>query len=425
MCLHIYCFADCLFTGFVLSDPTKPLSLSRTKMSSSSHSTSPKKVLFHGEQHPEINWFTSNKSALDGKPYKILLAINYICLFVGSVSSSLLLKFYFNHKGSSLWVSTWVQSAGFPLLLLPIYLPYHLHFFRPKQPVNKRRKPFSSFDIKLLSLSFGVGLMLGVSNLCFSWGTSYLPLSTSSLVLSSQLVFTLLLSILIVKQKITFLNLNCVILLTLSCVLLAINSSSDRPEGLTRGKYLIGFLSTVCAGLLFAFYLPVMEKIYQKVDCYAMVMEMQFLMELTATALATVGMAVAGGFKEMRHESDAVFDLGPTRYWLTVGFNVVTWQLSFMGAAGMVFLTTSLTGGICMTALMAMNVLGGVVVYGDDFKGPKVVSTVLCLWGFCSYVYGMYVKMKNDNNGGDREDDDEKQQQQLLELCEIVTADHH
>ncbi|KAJ9541187.1 hypothetical protein OSB04_027693 [Centaurea solstitialis] len=398
-------------------------------MSNSSHSTSPMKVRLHGQQKPQINWFTSNKSTLNGKPYKILLAINYLCLFVGSVSSSLLLKFYFNHKGSSLWVSTWVQSAGFPLLLLPIYLPYHLHFLRPKETLNKQRKPFSGFDIKLLSLSFGVGLMIGISNLCFSWGTSYLPLSTSSLVLSSQLVFTLLLCVIIVKQKITFLNLNCVILLTVSCVILALNSSGDRPEGLTSRKYLIGFLSTICAGLLFALYLPVMEKIYRKVDCYAMVMEMQFVMELTATALATVGMAIAGGFKEMRQESITVFDLGPTRYWLTVGFNLVTWQLSFMGAAGMVFLTTSLTGGICMTALTAVNVLGGVVVYGDEFKGPKVVATVLCLWGFCSYVYGMYVKMKGeilegDNNGGDRKDNDGKQEQQLLELSEIVTVNH-
>ena len=268
--------------------------------------------------------------------------------------------------------------------------------------------------------------MLGLSNLCFSWGNSYLPLSTSSLVLSSQLVFTLILSIIIVKQKITFLNLNCVILLTISCVILALNSSGDRPEGLTRRKYLIGFLSIVCAGFLFALYLPVMEKIYRKVDCYAIVMEMQFVMELTATVLATVGMAVGGGFGEMRRESGEGFDLGPTWYWLTVGFNVVTWQLSFMGAAGMVFLTTSLTGGICMTALMAMNVLGGVVVYGDEFKGPKVVSMVLCLWGFCSYVYGMFVEMKEDNNGGDPEveDDDEKQRRKLLELCEIVTVDH-
>lgn len=49
-----------------------------------------------------------------------------------------------------------------------------------------------------------------------------------------------------------------------------------------------------------------------------------------------------------------------------------------------------------MTALMGMNVLGGVVVYGDEFGGVKAVSTVLCVWGFCSYVYGMYIKMRDD-----------------------------
>jgi hypothetical protein len=67
-----------------------------------------------------------------------------------------------------------------------------------------------------------------------------------------------------------------------------------------------------------------------------------------------------------------------------------------MGTAGMVFLTSSLTGGICMTALLAMNVLGEVLVYGDEFGGVKVVSTVLCGWGFCSYVYGMYLKMREE-----------------------------
>ncbi|OMO77745.1 hypothetical protein COLO4_25024 [Corchorus olitorius] len=96
----------------------------------------------------------------------------------------------------------------------------------------------------------------------------------------------------------------------------------------------------------------------------------------------------------MKRESKEVFDKGEVVYWATVMANVVTWQLCFMGTAGMVFLTCSLTGGICMTALLGMNVLGGVLVFGEDFGGSKAVSTVMCGWGFCSYVYGMYVKMK-------------------------------
>ncbi|GMH01392.1 hypothetical protein Nepgr_003231 [Nepenthes gracilis] len=322
------------------------------------------------------------------KRYLIVLAINYIFLFVGSVASSLLVKFYFNHKGSSRWVSTWIQCAGFPILLFPIFLPYLLRF--------TQRKPFSHLTPKLCLLSVIIGLFLGLNNLLFSWGTSYLPVSTSSLLLSTQLAFTLILSAAIVKQKITFMNLNCVILLTVSSILLALCESHDRPEGLTRGKYFAGYCCTIGAGLLFALYLPVMEKVYRDVYCYEMVMEMQLLMEMAATVLATIGMAVDGGLSEMKRESTSRFDLGPSWYCLTLLFNIVSWQMCFMGTAGMVFLTTSLTGGVCMTALMAMNVLGGVFVYKDNFGGEKAVSTVLCGWGFCSYVYGMYDKMKRD-----------------------------
>ncbi|KAH0778127.1 hypothetical protein KY290_004554 [Solanum tuberosum] len=166
--------------------------------------------------------------------------------------------------------------------------------------------------------------LLGLNNLLFSWGNSYLPVSTNSLVLSSQLVFTLITSI---------------------------------------------------------------------------------VMELAATVLATLGMIIDGGFSEMKNEGKNVFDLGEKAYWLTVMFNVVTWQFCFMGTAGMVFLTSSLTGGVCMTALMAVNVLGGVIVFEDNFGWIKVVSTLLCIWGFSSYLYGMYMKMKEEEEEEKKKDD--------------------
>ncbi|KAJ1407616.1 Purine nucleobase transmembrane transport [Sesbania bispinosa] len=343
------------------------------------------------EAHPNLPSLVNNKKhlhpdqkSITNKRYIPLLVINYLLLFVGSISSSLLSKYYFIHKGSSKWVSTWVQCAGFPLLMIPICLPYLIKF--------TRRKPFTDFNTKMLSLSIFVGVMLGLNNLLISWGVAYLPVSTSALLLSSQLVFNLILSAIIVKQKITFSNLNCVILLTLSSIILALDSSNERPKGLSQRNYFIGFFCTIGAGLLFALYLPVMEKIYKKVYCYEMVMEMQLVMEIAATTLATVGMAWDGGFSQMKEESQRIFDKGSTVYWVTVMANVVTWQFCFMGTAGMVFLTSSLTGGICMTALLSMNVLGGVVVFKDAFDGFKAVSTILCVWGFCSYVYGMYNK---------------------------------
>ncbi|XP_057786930.1 probable purine permease 4 [Salvia miltiorrhiza] len=102
-----------------------------------------------------------------------------------------------------------------------------------------------------------------------------------------------------------------------------------------------------------------------------MVVEMQLLMGLSATAFATTGMAADGGFTDLEFESAAGFDRGAAAYWWTIWGAAVAWQMSFLGTAGMVFLTTSLTGGVCTTALLAVNVAGGVVVYSDEFGGVK------------------------------------------------------
>ncbi|KAL2340959.1 hypothetical protein Fmac_008899 [Flemingia macrophylla] len=351
-------------------------------------------IEFDDQENPMINTSTTMQLHADQKSssnkwYIPLLVVNYLCLFVGSLCSSILSKYYFIHKGSSKWVSTLVQTLGFPLLMIPISLPYVLKF--------TKRTPFSDFTPNMWIMCVTIGVMLGLNNLLFSWGNSYLPVSTSALLLSSQLIFNLIFSVIIVKQKITFSNLNCVILLTLSSILLALDSSKERPQGVTQKDYFVGFFCTIGAGLMFALYLPVMERVYEKVQCYGMVMEMQTVMEAAATALATIGMVWEGGFSKMKEESQTVFDEGSKVYWATVMGNVVTWQLCFMGTAGMVLLTCSLTGGICMTALLSMNVLGGVVVFRDNFGGFKAVSTILCIWGFCSYVYGIY-KFRNNNS---------------------------
>ncbi|CAN1287957.1 Probable purine permease 4 [Linum perenne] len=339
-----------------------------------------------------------------------LLLANYILLFAGTISSTLLSRYYFIHKGSDRWVSTVVQTAAFPLLLLPIYLPYYL--FR-----STTRPPFANFTPKLFLTSVFVGLLLGLNNLLFSWGNSFLPVSTSSLLLSTQLLFNLLFSFMIVDHKVNFHNLNSVVLLSLSSVLLGLGSEKDSATTRTEFEYYVGFGCTIGAGLMFALYLPLMERIYRKVvDCYAMVVEMQAVMEAAATAFAVAGMAASGGgVSEMRKESEEVFDKGKVVYWMTVVGNAATWQLCFMGTAGMVYLTSSVTGGICMTALLGMNVISGVIVYGEAFGGVKAVSTALCIWGFSSYVYGMYsaaevakltAENNNNNNNNNINNDD-------------------
>ena len=70
------------------------------------------------------------------------------------------------------------------------------------------------------------------------------------------------------------------------------------------------------------------------------------------------------------------------------------------------------------------------VVYSDKFDGGKAVSAVLCGWGFCSYVYGLYVKsrqgekVQEDVNGVIKDGDysNKHHDHQGLEMSEVVVT---
>ncbi|CAN6443849.1 unnamed protein product [Victoria cruziana] len=322
-----------------------------------------------------------------GLIYRALVFANYFALSVGLVSSNMLSRFYFMHGGSRRWVAALTQSGGFPFLFIPLGVCYYMN------PTSSY-EPFSCFTPRILLCTIFLGLLIGFDNFIYSWGVSFLSASISSLLLSTQLAFTAVFSSLIVKQPMNFPTLNCIILLTLSSALVGFTSSSQRPPGVNNIQYALGVILTIAAAAFYGLYLPLLEllnsnltKKKKLVITFRLVLETQIVIFATASVFSCLGMAINGDFQSIKAEAEA-FDVGEMKYVMCLVFGALAWQMAFVGTAGMVFLTSSLMSGICITALIPAGVLSPLVFFHEGFSAGKGFAIVLSIWAFASYLFG-------------------------------------
>lgn len=223
-----------------------------------------------------------------------------------------------------------------------------------------------------------------------------MPLSTYSLLCSSQLAFNAVFAFILNRQKITPYILNSLVLLTLSAILLGVHSDSDRPKGVNTAKYIVGFICTIAASAIYGLLLPLMQLVFNRVikkETFAVVLEMQFFISIVATVVCIIGLFVSGEFRDMKLEAES-FTTGKVAYYMTLIWSAIGWQFSSLGGVGLIFLVSSLFSNVISTLALPIVPILSVGFFHDKMDALKIISMLLSIWGFVSYIFGGYLDSK-------------------------------
>lgn len=323
---------------------------------------------------------------------RLLLVLNCVMLGLGNCGGPQVQRLYFVKGGKRVWLSSCLETAGWPFLFFPIIISY-LYRRSKGTPGTK----LVSIRPALIVPCAIIGILTGADDYMYSYGVSRLPVSTSALIIATQLAFTSGFAFLLVKQKFTSFSINAVFLLCIGAVVLAFHTSSDRPANESNKQYFLGFFMTLGAAALYGFILPAIELMCKKAKQpmnYSVVMEMQVVMSFFATVVCAIGMLVNHDFTAIPREARE-FELGKTIYYLTLILNAILWQLFFLGATGVIFCVSSLLSGIIIATLLPLTETLAVLFFHDKFQVEKAISLTLSLWGFLSYFYGEFQHTKN------------------------------
>ncbi|KAF1893712.1 hypothetical protein Lal_00002228 [Lupinus albus] len=324
---------------------------------------------------------------------RILLLINCIILGIGTSGSPLIMRLYFIHGGSRIWLSSFLQTIGFPVLLLPLFI-FYIHN-RHTNTDNEKPK-IVSIEPPLFVAAAIIGVLTGVGCFLYSYAAARLPVSTSSLIASTQLAFCAVFAFFLVKQKFTAFSVNSVVLLIVAAGVLALSSGGDRPVGESTKQYAMGFVMMSIAAALNGSVLPLTELVYKKTKhaiTYSLILEIQFVACFFATLFSMTGMIVNNDFKVISREAQQ-FGLGEIKYYVVLVASAIISQVYFLGVVGVIFSASSLLSGVMISMLLPVTEVLAVIFYKESFHAEKGVSLFLSLWGFVSYFYGEFKQAK-------------------------------
>ncbi|CAN8313529.1 unnamed protein product [Cochlearia groenlandica] len=322
-----------------------------------------------------------------------LIIINIIFLAIGACGAPLLTRLYYNNGGKRIWFMSFLSTAGCPIILIPLFFSYLNRSKRSQNAENAAKTKIILMERPLFIASILIGLLTGLDNYLYAYGLAYLPVSTSSLIIGTQLAFNALFAFLLVKQKFTPFSINAVVLLTVGIGILALHSNGDKPVNESHKEYVVGFVMTLVAAVLYALVLPLVELTYKKARqeiTFTLVLEIQMVLCLAATCFCLVGMIIDGDFKVISKEAREFKIGGSTFYYTLVVITAIIWQGNFLGAIGIVFCASALASGVLISVLLPITEVLAVLCFKEKFQAEKGVSLFLSIWGFVSYFYGEF-----------------------------------
>lgn len=316
------------------------------------------------------------------------MAIFAILVLFGQSAATILGRLYYAKGGNSKWLSALMQSVGFPILL-----PFRYATANKTHGSSNEETKSSPSAMVLGSIYVALGILVAAVGMLFSVGLLYLPVSTLSLISASQLGFNALFSFFLNSQKFTPFIINSLVLLTTSSALLVIQTDSSGTTKSSKTKYIIGFITTVIASALYSLMLSLAQLTFNKVLKRATVTEIiDFLIypAVVGSCILTTGLFASGEWKSLREEMNE-FELGRTYYAMTLIWIAICWQIFMIGLVGLILNVSSLFANVISTLGLPIVPILAVFIFKDKMSGVKVVSMLLAVWGFVSYIYEHYL----------------------------------
>lgn len=311
--------------------------------------------------------------------YWLLFLLSSSAMLVAFPASSLLSRLYYANGGKSKWIISWTAVAGWPLTALFLF------------PMYIRGKVLPTpLSLKLTAWYILLGFLSAADNLMYAWAYAYLPASTASLLASSSLIFSALFGYFIVKNKLNLSSINAIVIITAGVVIIALDSESDRYEGITGSQYTLGFIWDILGSALHGLIFALSEWVFVKIlgrRSFHVVLEQQVMVSFAGFVFTTIGLIVNNDFQGMQSEARS-FKHGEVSYAMVLTWSAITFQLGILGGTAVLFLASTVLAGVLNAVRVPLTSIAAVIIFHDPMSGFKILSLIITIWGFGSYIVG-------------------------------------